>query len=311
MAIESIKNNFKRFGIGDNGDTVMPTLEANSNNIHSYYKANEVIFAYDHDFYNYQWSMISNNILDVLCTEYNSIIEKNGKDLFGNAEHQQTFDYVLRDEDFKKALKVLFDNYIISAINKYDLVNKLNLSAYKYTELKDANDSYDLEVGSIYEVICLTNTDVSGIVNPLYGIYAYKKDTQTYHTTPKAIFNENNATGTTKKDTKKLDSRLYFKILGTYLPDNNDRTLIINYSIWSNILDEARTYKPIDNSIDGVGISGRLMTDTKKRSMGNTTINFDVGGPIRSDNDYKLVFSQFRGPLETKTLDYLFIRKIG
>lgn len=308
MPIESIKNNFKRFGIGDNGDTVMSTLEANSENIHSYYKANEVIFAYDHDFYNYQWSMISNNILDVLCTEYNSIIEKNGKDLFGNAELQRTFDYVLRDGDFKEALKVLFDNYIISAINKYDLVSKLNLSAYKYTELKDANDSYDLEVGSIYEVICLTNTNASGIVNPLYGIYAYKKDTKTYHTTPKAIFNENNAT--TKKDTKKLDSRLYFKILGTYLPDD-DRTLIINYSIWSNILDEARTYKPIDNSIDGVGISGRLMTDTKKRSMGNTTIRFDVGGPIRSDDDYKLVFSQYRDPLETKTLDYLFIRKIG
>ena len=308
MPIESIKNNFKRFGIGDNGDTVMPTLEANSNNIHSYYKANEVIFAYDHDFYNYQWSMISNNILDVLCTEYNSIIEKNGNDLFGNPELQASFDYKLRDGDFKAALKTLFDNYIISAINKYDLVNKLNLSAYKYTELKDANDSYDLEVGSIYEVICLTNTGVSGIVNPLYGIYAYKKDTQTYHTTPDAIFNENNADPV--KDTKKLDSRLYFKILGTYLPDDG-RTLIFNYSIWSNILDEARTYKPIDNSIDGVGISGRLMTDTKKRSMGNTTINFDVGGPIRSDNDYKLVFSQYRGPLDVKTLDYLFIRKIG
>lgn len=308
MPIESIKNNFKRFGIGDNGDTVMSTLEANSGNIHSYYKANEVIFAYDHDFYNYQWSMISNNILDVLCTEYNSIIEKNGKDLFGNAEHQQTFDYVLRDEDFKKALKVLFDNYIISAINKYDLVNKLNLSAYKYTELKDANDSYDLEVGSIYEVICLTNTTVSGIVNPLYGIYARRTDTGTYHTTPDAIFNKNNAT--TKEDTQKLDSRLYFKILGTYLPDDG-RTLIFNYSIWSNILDEARTYKPIDNSVDGVGISGRLMTDTKKKSMPETTIRFDVGGPIRSDNDYKLVFSQYRDPLDVKTLDHLFIRKIG
>ena len=189
------------------------------------------------------------------------------------------------------------------------MVNKLNLSAYKYTELKDANDSYDLEVGSIYEVICLTNTNVSGIVNPLYGIYAYKKDTQTYHTTPDAIFNENNAES--RADTKKLDSRLYFKILGTYLPDDNNRTLIINYSIWSNILDEARTYKPIDNSIDGVGISGRLMTDTKKRSMGNTTINFDVGGPIRSDDDYKLVFSQYRDHLDVKTLDNLFIRKIG
>lgn len=309
MPIESIKNNFKRFGIGNDGSTVMPILDANSGNIHSYYKANEVIFAYDHDFYNYQWSMISNNILDVLCTEYNSIIEKNGKDLFGNAELQQTFDYALRDGDFKAALKTLFDNYIISAINKYDLVNKLNLSAYKYTELKDANDSYDLEVGSIYEVICLTNTNVSGIVNPLYGIYGYKKDTGTYHTTPEAIFNENNAES--RADTKKLDSRLYFKILGTYLPDDNDRTLIINYSIWSNILDEARTYKPIDNSIDGVGISGRLMTDTKKRSMGNTTINFDVGGPLRNDDDYKLVFSQYRGPLDVKTLDYLFIRKIG
>ena len=309
MAIESIKNNFKRFGIGNGGDTVMPILTANSGNIHSYYKANEVIFAYDHDFYNYQWSMISNNILDVLCTEYNSIIEKNGKDLFGKPELQQTFDYGLHDGDFKEALKTLFDNYIISAINKYDLVNKLNLSAYKYTELKDANDSYDLEVGSIYEVICLTNTNISGIVNPLYGIYARRTDTGTYHTTPDAIFNENNAT--TRADTKKLDSRLYFKILGTYLPDDNDRTLIINYSIWSNILDEARTYKPIDNSIDGVGISGRLMTDTKKRSMGNTTIYFDVGGPIRSDDDYKLVFSQYRGPLDVKTLDYLFIRKIG
>ena len=309
MAIESIKNNFKRFGIGNGGATVMPILTSTTEKVSSYYKANEVIFAYDHDFYNYQWSMISNNILDVLCTEYNSIIEKNGKDLFGNTKLQASFDYKLRDGDFKAALKTLFDNYIISAINKYDLVNKLNLSAYKYTELKDANDSYDLEVGSIYEVICLTNTNVSGIVNPLYGIYAYKKDTQTYHTTPDAIFNENNAT--TKKDTKKLDSRLYFKILGTYLPDDNDRTLIINYSIWSNILDEARTYKPIDNSVDGVGISGRLMTDTKKRSMGNTTISFDVGGPIRSDDDYKLVFSQYRGPLDVKTLDYLFIRKIG
>ena len=309
MAIESIKNNFKRFGIGNGGDTVMPILTANSEKVSSYYKANEVIFAYDHDFYNYQWSMISNNILDVLCTEYNSIIEKNGKDLFGNAELQQTFDYVLRDEDFKKALKTLFDNYIISAINKYDLVNKLNLSAYKYTELKDANDSYDLEVGSIYEVICLTNTNISGIVNPLYGIYARRTDTGTYHTTPDAIFNENNAES--RADTKKLDSRLYFKILGTYLPDDNDRTLIINYSIWSNILDEARTYKPIDNSVDGAGIVGRLMTDTKKRSMGNTTIHFDVGGPIRSDDDYKLVFSQYRGPLNVKTLDYLFIRKIG
>lgn len=309
MAIESIKNNFKRFGIGNDGSTVMPILDANSGNIHSYYKANEVIFAYDHDFYNYQWSMISNNILDVLCSEYNSIIKKNGKDLFGNAELQQTFDYGLRDGDFKEALKTLFDNYIISAINKYDLVNKLNLSAYKYTELKDANDSYDLEVGSIYEVICLTNTDVSGIVNPLYGIYARRTDTGTYHTTTKAIFNENNTES--RADTKKLDSRLYFKILGTYLPDDNDRTLIINYSIWSNILDEARTYKPIDNSVDGAGISGRLMTDTKKRSMGNTTIYFDVGGPIRSDDDYKLVFSQYRGPLDVKTLDYLFIRKIG
>ena len=309
MAIESIKNNFKRFGIGNGGDTVMPILTANSEKVSSYYKANEVIFAYDHDFYNYQWSMISNNILDVLCTEYNSIIEKNGKDLFGNAELQQTFDYALRDGDFKIALKTLFDNYIISAINKYDLVNKLNLSAYKYTELKDANDSYDLEVGSIYEVICLTNTTISGTVNPLYGIYARRTDTGTYHTTPDAIFNENNAT--TKEDTKKLDSRLYFKILGTYLPDDNNRTLIINYSIWSNILDEARTYKPIDNSVDGVGISGRLMTDTKKRSMGNTTIYFDVGGPIRSDDDYKLVFSQYRDPLDVKTLDYLFIRKIG
>ena len=309
MAIESIKNNFKRFGIGNGGDTVMPILTANSEKVSSYYKANEVIFAYDHDFYNYQWSMISNNILDVLCSEYNSIIEKNGKDLFGKPELQQTFDYALRDGDFKEALKTLFDNYIISAINKYDLVNKLNLSAYKYTELKDANDSYDLEVGSIYEVICLTNTNISGIVNPLYGIYGYKKDTQSYHTTPGAIFNENNAT--TKEDTKKLDSRLYFKILGTYLPDNNNRTLIINYSIWSNILDEARTYKPIDNSVDGVGIVGRLMTDTKKRSMGNTTIHFDVGDPIRSDDDYKLVFSQYRGPLDVKTLDYLFIRKIG
>ena len=309
MAIESIKNNFKRFGIGNGGDTVMPILTANSEKVSSYYKANEVIFAYDHDFYNYQWSMISNNILDVLCTEYNSIIEKNGKDLFGNAELQQTFDYVLRDEDFKKALKTLFDNYIISAINKYDLVNKLNLSAYKYTELKDANDSYDLEVGSIYEVICLTNTNISGIVNPLYGIYARRTDTGTYHTTPDAIFNENNAES--RADTKKLDSRLYFKILGTYLPDDNNRTLIINYSIWSNILDEARTYKPIDNSVDGAGIVGRLMTDTKKRSMGNTTIHFDVGGPIRSDDDYKLVFSQYRGPLNVKTLDYLFIRKIG
>ena len=309
MAIESIKNNFKRFGIGNGGDTVMPILTANSEKVSSYYKANEVIFAYDHDFYNYQWSMISNNILDVLCTEYNSIIEKNGKDLFGKPELQQTFDYALRDGDFKEALKTLFDNYIISAINKYDLVNKLNLSAYKYTELKDANDSYDLEVGSIYEVICLTNTDVSGIVNPLYGIYARRTDTGTYHTTPDAIFNENNAT--TKEDTKKLDSRLYFKILGTYLPDDNDKALIINYSIWSNILDEARTYKPIDNSVDGVGIVGRLMTDTKKRSMGNTTIHFDVGGPIRSDDDYKLVFSQYRGPLDVKTLDYLFIRKIG
>ena len=189
------------------------------------------------------------------------------------------------------------------------MVNKLNLSAYKYTELKDANDSYDLEVGSIYEVICLTNTNVSGIVNPLYGIYARRTDTGTYHTTPDAIFNENNAES--RADTKKLDSRLYFKILGTYLPDDNDRTLIINYSIWSNILDEARTYKPIDNSIDGVGIVGRLMTDTKKRSMGNTTIYFDVGGPIRSDDDYKLVFSQYRGPLDVKTLDNLFIRKIG
>ena len=178
MAIESIKNNFKRFGIGNDGSTVISILDANSGNIHSYYKANEVIFAYDHDFYNYQWSMISNNILDVLCSEYNSIIEKNGKDLFGNAKLQKTFDYALRDEDFKIALKTLFDNYIISAINKYDLVNKLNLSAYKYTELKDANDSYDVEVGSIYEVICLTNTNVSGIVNPLYGIYGYKKDTQ-------------------------------------------------------------------------------------------------------------------------------------
>ena len=309
MAIESIKNNFKRFGIGNGGDTVMPILTANSEKVSSYYKANEVIFAYDHDFYNYQWSMISNNILDVLCTEYNSIIEKIGKDLFGKQELQQTFDYVLRDEDFKKALKTLFDNYIISAINKYDLVNKLNLSAYKYTELKDANDSYDLEVGSIYEVICLTNTNVSGIVNPLYGIYARRTDTGTYHTTPDAIFNKNNAT--TKEDTKKLDSRLYFKILGTYLPDDNDRALIINYSIWSNILDEARTYKPIDTSVNGVGIVGRLMTDTKKRSMGNTTIHFDVGGPIRSDDDYKLVFSQYRDPLDVKTLDYLFIRKIG
>ena len=308
MAIESIKNNFKRFGIGNDGSTVMTILDDNSKNIHSYYKANEVIFAYDHDFYNYQWSMISNNILDVLCSEYNSIIEKNGKDLFGNAELQQTFDYGLRDGDFKIALKTLFDNYIISAINKYDLVNKLG-PLNQYTELKDANDSYDLEVGSIYEVICLTNTNVSGIVNPLYGIYGYKKDTQSYHTTPDAIFNKNNAT--TKEDTKKLDSRLYFKILGTYLPDDNDRTLIINYSIWSNILDEARTYKPIDNSIDGVGIVGRLMTDTKKRSMGNTTIHFDVGGPIRSDDDYKLVFSQYRDHLDVKTLDYLFIRKIG
>ena len=309
MAIESIKNNFKRFGIGNGGDTVMPILTANSEKVSSYYKANEVIFAYDHDFYNYQWSMISNNILDVLCSEYNSIIEKNGKDLFGKPELQQTFDYALRDGDFKEALKVLFDNYIISTINKYDLVNKLNLSAYKYTELKDANDSYDLEVGSIYEVICLTNTNVSGIVNPLYGIYARRTDTGTYHTTPDAIFNENNAT--TKEDTKKLDSRLYFKILGTYLPDDNDRTLIINYSIWSNILDEARTYKPIDNSVNGVGIVGRLMTDTKKTSMTETTIYFDVGGPIRSDDDYKLVFSQYRGPLDVKTLDYLFIRKIG
>ena len=309
MAIESIKNNFKRFGIGNGGDTVMPILTANSEKVSSYYKANEVIFAYDHDFYNYQWSMISNNILDVLCTEYNSIIEKNGKDLFGKPELQQTFDYALRDGDFKEALKTLFDNYIISAINKYDLVNKLNLSAYKYTELKDANDSYDLEVGSIYEVICLTNTNVSGIVNPLYGIYARRTDTGTYHTTPDAIFNENNAES--RVDTKKLDSRLYFKILGTYLPDDNDRTLIINYSIWSNILDEARTYKPIDNSVDGVGIVGRLMTDTKKRSMGNTTIHFDVGGPIRSDDDYKLVFSQYRDPLDVKTLDNLFIRKIG
>lgn len=308
MAIESIKNNFKRFGIGNGGDTVMPILTANSEKVSSYYKANEVIFAYDHDFYNYQWSMISNNILDVLCSEYNSIIEKNGKDLFGKPELQQTFDYALRDGDFKEALKTLFDNYIISAINKYDLVNKLNLSAYKYTELKDANDSYDLEVGSIYEVICLTNTNVSGIVNPLYGIYARRTDTGTYHTTPDAIFNKNNAT--TKEDTQKLDSRLYFKILGTYLPDDG-RTLIINYSIWSNILDEARTYKPIDNSIDGVGIAGRLMTDTKKKSMGNTTIHFDVGGPIRSDDDYKLVFSQYRGPLDVKTLDHLFIRKIG
>ena len=308
MAIESIKNNFKRFGIGNDGSTVMTILDDNSKNIHSYYKANEVIFAYDHDFYNYQWSMISNNILDVLCSEYNSIIEKNGKDLFGNAELQQTFDYGLRDGDFKIALKTLFDNYIISAINKYDLVNKLG-PLNQYTELKDANDSYDLEVGSIYEVICLTNTNVSGIVNPLYGIYGYKKDTQSYHTTPDAIFNKNNAT--TKEDTKKLDSRLYFKILGTYLPDDNDRTLIINYSIWSNILDEARTYKPIDNSVDGVGIVGRLMTDTKKRSMGNTTIYFDVGGPIRSDDDYKLVFSQYRDHLDVKTLDYLFIRKIG
>ena len=307
MAIESIKNNFKRFGIGDNGDSVMPTLEANSENIHSYYKANEVIFAYDHDFYNYQWSMISNNILDVLCTEYNSIIEKNGKDLFGNTELRETFDYALRDGDFKDALKVLFDNYIISAINKYDLVSKLNLSAYKYTELKDANDSYDLEVGSIYEVICLTNTNVSGIVNPLYGIYGYKKDTQSYHTTPDAIFNKNNAT--TKEDTKKYDSRLYFKILGTYLPDDY-KTVIINYSIWSNVLDEARTYKPIDNSIDGVGISGRLMTDTKKKTT-QTSIYFDVGGPISSDNDYKLVFSQYRDSLEVKTLEHLFIRKIG
>ena len=187
------------------------------------------------------------------------------------------------------------------------MVNKLNLSAYKYTELKDANDSYDLEVGSIYEVICLTNTNVSGIVNPLYGIYGYKKDTQSYHTTPDAIFNENNAT--TRADTVKLDSRLYFKILGTYISD--EKHLIINYSIWSNILDEARTYKPIGNSVDGVGIVGRLMTDTKKRSMGNTTINFDVGGPIHSDDDYKLVFSQYRGPLDVKTLDNLFIRKIG
>lgn len=311
MPIESIKNNFKRFGIGDNGDTVMPTLDANSKNIHSYYKANEVIFAYDHDFYNYQWSIISNNILDVLCTEYNSIIEKNGKDLFGNTEVQQTFDYVLRDDDFKKALKVLFDNYIISAINKYDLVNKLNLSAYKYTELKTNTDAYDLEVGSIYEVICLTNTTVSGIVNPLYGIYGYKKDSQTYHTKPEAIFNENNAES--RADTKKLDSRLYFKILGTYIPDNGDyKTVIINYSIWSNVLDEARTYKPIDNSIDGVGISGRLMTDTKKKTT-QVSIYFDKGGPIHSDDDYKLVFSQYRDldNLAVKTLDYLFIRKIG
>ena len=307
MAIESIKNNFKRFGIGNGGDTVMPILTANSEKVSSYYKANEVIFAYDHDFYNYQWSMISNNILDVLCSEYNSIIEKNGKDLFGKPELQQTFDYALRDGDFKEALKVLFDNYIISTINKYDLVNKLNLSAYKYTELKDANDSYDLEVGSIYEVICLTNTNVSGIVNPLYGIYARRTDTGTYHTTPDAIFNENNAES--RADTEKLDSRLYFKILGTYISD--EKHLIINYSIWSNILDEARTYKPIDNSVNGVGIVGRLMTDTKQRSMGNTTIHFDVGGPIRSDDDYKLVFSQYRGPLDVKTLDYLFIRKIG
>ena len=211
MAIESIKNNFKRFGIGNGGDTVMPILTANSEKVSSYYKANEVIFAYDHDFYNYQWSMISNNILDVLCSEYNSIIEKNGKDLFGKPELQASFDYALRDGDFKDALKTLFDNYIISAINKYDLVNKLNLSAYKYTELKDANDSYDLEVGSIYEVICLTDTNVSGIVNPLYGMYGYKKDTQSYHTTPEAIFNKNNTV--TKEDTKKYDSRLYFKIL--------------------------------------------------------------------------------------------------
>ena len=76
-------------------------------------------------------------------------------------------------------------------------------------------------------------------------------------------------------------------------------------------MDEARTYKPIDNSVDGVGIVGRLMTDTKKRSMGNITIRFDGGGPLRNDNDYKLVFSQYRDPLDVKTLDYLFIRKIG
>lgn len=311
MPIESIKNNFKRFGIGDNGDTVMSTLDANSENIHSYYKANEVIFAYDHDFYNYQWSIISNNILDVLCTEYNSIIEKNGKDLFGNTELQKTFDYKLRDGDFKEALKTLFDNYIISAINKYDLVNKLNLSAYKYTELKDANDSYDLEVGSIYEVICLTNTNVSGIVNPLYGIYVHRTDLDVseypdpYYTSDLAIFNENNAGS--KADTKKLDSRLYFKV--NSVNQSGSLRLIINYSIWSNILDEARTYKPIDNSVDGVGISGRLMTNDRKITRDP---EITVGSVGSVSSNYKLVFSQYRGNLNgAKTLERLFIRKIG
>lgn len=309
MAIESIKNNFKRFGIGDNGDTVMPTLDANSNNIHSYYKANEVIYAYDHDFYNYQWSMISNNILDVLCTEYNSIIEKNGNDLFGKPELRETFDYALRDGDFKAALKTLFDNYIISAINKYDLVNKLG-PLNQYTELKDNTDTYDLEVGSVYEVICLANTAISGTVNPLYGIYVHRTDLDTseypnpYYTSDYAIFNENNAES--RADTKKLDSRLYFKI--NSVSQSGSLRLIINYSIWSNVLDIVRTYKPIDNSVDGVGISGRLMTNDRKIAK-SAEITAGSVGSIGSN--YKLVFSQYRDPLAVKTLEHLFIRKIG
>lgn len=306
MPIESIKNNFKRFGIGDNGDTVMPTLDANSKNIHSYYKANEVIFAYDHDFYNYQWSMISNNILDVLCTEYNSIIEKNGNDLFGKPELRETFDYALRDGDFKDALKVLFDNYIISAINKYDLVSKLNLSAYKYTELKDAGASYDLEVGSIYEVICLTNTTISGTVNPLYGIYGYHKDTQSYHSDNEAlIFNIDNTA--TRLDTEKLDSRLYFKIDSIHLSAADKRRLTVNYIIWSNVLDKQRNFKVTE---DNNGHVGRMMTSDRKIEK-EGTIYFDTGNIITSDNDYKLVFSQYRDSLEVKTLEHLFIRKIG
>ena len=307
MAIESIKNNFKRFGIGDNGDTVMSILDDNSKNIHSYYKANEIIFAYDHDFYNYQWSMISNNILDVLCTEYNSIIEKNGKDLFGNAELQQTFDYVLRDEDFKIALKTLFDNYIISAINKYDLVNKLNLSAYKYTELKDANDSYDLEVGSIYEVICLSNGSGENIyVNPLYGIYRYRTtDPKGYYTHEQLIFNKNNAT--TKEDTQKLDNRLYFRVDSAYIYGQNSIKIV--YSIWSNVLDKIRTYS-LYGSTTPNNISGRLMNNIGKMTSDEITLSLGSDGSVGSN--YKLVFSQYRGNLNgAKTLERLFIRKIG
>lgn len=294
-----IKNEFKAFG---DSQASRDIITNNIDSVTSYYKAQDVIHAYDHDLYNTQWSLVSCNALDILCAEYNSIIDESGNDLFGNQEQQENLGYGVIGTDFKYALKILFENYIISTINKYGLSNKI-LESSQYVELKSKDDYYDIEVGSIYEVICLTNTDVDVNRNPLYGIYGYRPTEEPgYYTNDNAIFNINN--DESGEDTQKLDSRLYFKV--DSVSPSGARDITVTYSIWSNILDRSRTYRLFDSSSSGV--DGRLMTDARKRKK-TTTITMGSIGSVGSN--YKLVFSQYRGVLNKNTIDRLYIKKIG